>query len=499
MSMMITNDEMNHVYLNHCKNEKINIAYNQQFLFPLKLCIIWFMMLSLGFIFMITDDNSMLLLINVVAETSILYMLLPYSYIMYIVSLIGFVYAFCRNIKNIVKMTQATQLRIPLNSDRLDNDNYNYDDNINIDSDHKSVELKPKSTILLLFTKIFGVIMGYSDYFVIVNAIITCIGTIYQLVRIIPQMDNLTKETKISNKYLHYQSLPTKQKFNILQTEGIFCIAAFGIASLVILVSVYSNLRCHLNNKCIAARVKSKCFAIIYNIFSNDKDNRAIITIKFGLLCVKPFLILLTNDEVQAIVYYILQFCSITIISYLTYTKIHYNDVYTNENNVKIDQTKKIGVKSSIYTFSNIKLFGKHYLLSYIITNFSSYFILIILVLFKPQDSNGYIINEWIPLIYGQYTWLYFAKMYHNEIVRYFKDKNNSSMVDQRIDYIVFWLKMVVFSSFICLIFVIVWISEIDNQDQDLIYFPILMIQMLMCFIAFANSIWSLRSFKVNI
>ena len=38
-----------------------------------------------------------------------------------------------------------------------------------------------------------------------------------------------------------------------------------------------------------------------------DDDNRLIISIKFGLLCVKPYLIMLTKDQTYRMVYQILQ------------------------------------------------------------------------------------------------------------------------------------------------------------------------------------------------
>ena len=120
-----------------------------------------------------------------------------------------------------------------------------------------------------------------------------------------------------------YQSTTTQQSYDLKETEALFCIAGFCIAALVIIVSVYSRLKCHSHERWKYKRSKSKIILLLYNIFSRDSDNRAIITIKFGLLCVKPFLILVTKDKIQAIVYYMLQFCSLLVISYLTYTKVY--------------------------------------------------------------------------------------------------------------------------------------------------------------------------------
>ena len=71
--------------------------------------------------------------------------------------------------------------------------------------------------------------------------------------------------------------------------------------------------------------------------------------------------------------------------------------------------------------------------------------------------------NEWVMLVYIPYIWLFFAKLYHNEIVRYFNQINLLNLIENvhlrnkhylktkaKVDTILFWLKMIIFSSFLC-------------------------------------------------
>ena len=61
-----------------------------------------------------------------------------------------------------------------------------------------------------------------------------------------------------------------------------------------------------------------------YGELQRDAHNRLIVSVKFCLAGVKPYLIMLTKNKTQEIIYQCLQFLSLVIISYLTYSKIYY-------------------------------------------------------------------------------------------------------------------------------------------------------------------------------
>ena len=79
------------------------------------------------------------------------------------------------------------------------------------------------------------------------------------------------------------------------------------------------------------------------------------------------------------------------------------------------------------------------------------------LIVCKPeQNIKSAFKAEWMLLVYIPYLWIFFAKMYHNEIVSYFKkckESNRDSIVlqflklESRIDTIMSWLKMLIFAS----------------------------------------------------
>ena len=92
-------------------------------------------------------------------------------------------------------------------------------------------------------------------------------------------------------------------------------------------------------------------------------------------------------------------------------------------------------------------------MVSYVIANFTSYFILIMLLVCRPIANSKQFSSQWTLLVYIPYIWLFFAKLYHNEIVRYFKNLENINNNNLRIDKIIFWLNMIIYSSFFCFIF----------------------------------------------
>ena len=197
---------------------------------------------------------------------------------------------------------------------------------------------------------------------------------------------------------------------------------------------------------------------------------------------------MLTKHKTTQIVYQILQFCSLVMISYLTYFKMYHKSFQSNlsvnvENNEQSsDIVKNVYAhnrhKYVLFTkFTNKsakKYFGIFYLISYIIANFSSYFIFIMLVRYKHDTKFK---SEWVLLVYAPYLWIFFSKLYHNEIVRYFTHVKNldekSSMIDKvkvesRIDTITFWLKMLIFTSLLCFVFSINHYNYGKNSDKKI-------------------------------
>ena len=244
-----------------------------------------------------------------------------------------------------------------------------------------------------------------------------------------------------------------------------------------------------------------------------DDDNRLIITIKFGLVCVKPYLIMLTKNKTQEMIYQILQFCSLTMISYLTYSKIYYKNFASNLRNNKSLTTYINTNKYIIYhkfTSTHGKYFGMFYLISYIIANFTSYFILIMLVECKPlQNNKSSFKSQWMLLVYIPYVWLFFSKLYHNEVVKYFKNlnivntKNNLSAINKfkiesRIDTVVFWLKMLVFTSLLCFTFCVKQFLKTSQENGifggeiNSLWF----IQLICTWCIFVNSLLTLSCFE---
>lgn len=100
-----------------------------------------------------------------------------------------------------------------------------------------------------------------------------------------------------------------------------------------------------------------------------DNDNRLIISIKFGLICVKSYFIMLTKHKIQQIIHQILQFCSLMMVSYLTYFQMYdkkFQSTATTDKN-----TEQLGMQK----LHN----GKHYC---IFTKFESEIVRRILVYF---------------------------------------------------------------------------------------------------------------------
>ena len=244
-----------------------------------------------------------------------------------------------------------------------------------------------------------------------------------------------------------------------------------------------------------------------------DDENRLIISIKFGLICIKPYLIMITKHKSLEIVYQILQFCSLIMISYLTYVKMYSklieSNIVMNQRNDQLSvQTQRTRNDGSKYIFTKFedsdanKCFGIFYLISYIVANFASYFILIMLMRYQ---SNSSFKSEWILLVYIPYIWIFFSKLYHNEIVRYFtnlkKLTKDSSMIDifkvtSRIDKIIFWLKMLIFSTLLCFVFCA---DEYTNNFKgDSIVKSLWLVQLVCTGCMFVNSSFTLTCFATR-
>ena len=402
----------------------------------------------------------------------------------------------------------------------------------NIDSNEESEDRMCKTCISdRVYKRLQKVFTKYSPYFVPITASVTAIGVGRQYYSVVLTM-NRKKEghsiTSVSglkkNKFYFHHSTNT----NTYYTEAVFCIITYVFAALVIIVWRFSRMKIHQNINHDHSNVVSRCvMKMFFFIFTHDNDNRAIITIKFGLLCVKPYLILLTKDSWERIVYQLLQLLSLLMVSYLTYCKVYYKKMQLHlqksanninlpklvkrpllrENKTVDDDERKSNDKDINTPFfqrtltenyciiKSYDLFGRHYLISYIITNCASYYILLMLIIYspKPKETANYtdFINDtWVGLVYTQYIWLYFAKMYHNEIVRYFCNPQEK----ERIDKIVFWLKMIIVSSFVSLSsWFVIYIFTFEPQNG---YQAIIITQMSFTFLAHCNSLWSLRCFK---
>ena len=224
---------------------------------------------------------------------------------------------------------------------------------------------------------------------------------------------------------------------------------------------------------------------------------------------------MLTKDKTQQIVYQILQFCSLIMVSYLTYSKIYrkkFQSIICNSNHELRNFQEINGRKYSIYikfASASEKHFGKFYLISYIITNFTCYFILIMLCVCKPkQNKKSSFTSQWTMLVYIPYSWIFFAKLYHNEIVKYFvhlRDLNDDSLlvdkikVQSRIDTIILWLKILIFNSLLCFVFCIKQFSK--NGDESTLTTAInslWFVHLVCAWCIFVNSVLSLSCFQHN-
>ena len=259
------------------------------------------------------------------------------------------------------------------------------------------------------------------------------------------------------------------------------------------------------------AQFKVTCMDWIYCVFANDNDNHGVITMKFILLCIKPFCILLTDDPTEEKIFLILQLCSLLVMSYLTYSQFYLTVLMASTENYNHSQKMN---RNFYLTICNVKQFGIHYLVSYLVTNFTSYFILAILIPYKVRNTNGTIESDWIVLVYIQYIWLFFAKLYHNEIVIYFNHvwilnkcenklniiKNEKTidfcwnMINHRIYLILFWLKMAAVASFLCLWYWITWIATYNEKQRK--FYEIGLIHLILSLSMLINCLLTFRLFK---
>ena len=152
------------------------------FLYPLKLAIIWFtalfivVQMEIQSYYTYNIDgftvSSIAFGMTILNSSPSQVLSLYKNQIFIVFSLIGFVYTFCRHAwidtkksyNNCIGKTQPKKR--------------------NKQSDNKNNIHKSKHRIG--FAEIVSRIMRYSDYFVIINAVVTCIGTSYQLLRVIP-------------------------------------------------------------------------------------------------------------------------------------------------------------------------------------------------------------------------------------------------------------------------------------------------------------------------
>ena len=343
-------------------------------------------------------------------------------------------------------------------------------------------------------------------------------------------------------------------------------------------------------------------------LFPIDNDNRAVVSIKFILLAFLSYLLVISDHIEQLIIYSILMFLNLLLLSYLTFSR-HYNIIaYLNDqalrlkknrnyyqnnisnmsnyydthttstkktnlsktsrlsraltyvsggltfggNNINIsskqskvapliineniednnnnndedddniphiirgnsDDNTKIdadGVTTRDGTIelefgtrneNNGKYFSQSYLSCYVLTNISFYFTLIYLIVLKcnsikdsdkkNSDSNS---NEskLIGMIYIEFTCLFCAMLYHNEISNYFNNifLNRNSLINVDLNYgmnnIIFWLIMLVLGSVCCMFHWVQYILD-DGHENGEEYYAFACAQLVLTSFLFVNA-----------
>ena len=229
-----------------------------------------------------------------------------------------------------------------------------------------------------------------------------------------------------------------------------------------------------------------------------------------------------TSHPQFSITFLVLQCCSFMLISYMTFSKSYKNilndyQIIPNNENINYNPIEHL------YGLKKAAKFGKHYLISYYICNIASYFVLLILVTNVAYMSQAK--NDWVLQVYLMYIWLYFGKMYHNEIVQYFKqmkiwkkrylddmnvninaNDNNQRLdrktieyftIQKRLAFVVYWLKLLSLASTVgialsvgCLIF-----AHTNGKSWNSRDLCILLAEVVLSVSMFANSICALDCF----
>lgn len=406
---------------------------------------------------------------------------------------------------------------IPLNNDAL----FGCDDNIDANTNERGCLTRLLMYIDGWMTRTNSITSKIRPYLIILNAIATCVGAVYQYIRLrIERPKALSKFEKNHNFYPGKEAvylISVINDYNKLKAtytlEMVFCWIGIGIAILCIIVVLYSEI--------MAKYKQFKC-----TFLPLDTDSRLMITIKFGLLIIKPYLVITTCHPQFSIAFIVLQCCSVMLISYMTYSKSH-STVLNDYQEMTAEENVNYYPQKHMYGLKKPNEFGRYYLISYLTANLANYFVLIILVVkVAYMTQSG---DQWTILIYLQYIWLYFAKMYHNEIVQYFTkmknwkrdfmnskakpivnctlqyDEPNNDVIikadtveyfaiQKRWNNVVYWLKLLAFTSMVGVLFCIGCLVRSTLLDT-VPYLLILLVEMILSLSIFINSIYALNCF----
>lgn len=333
---------------------------------------------------------------------------------------------------------------------------------------------------------------------VALNGLITSIGALYQYFVFDNNVNKMEKEGDNGDSLQLYKQ--QKQ----------YCMFVFCISILIIIIVVYSVLLTKIKKIKTRYSVDNNDNNNIYSnndnksnielMLSDSSNRRLILSMKFVLLIIKPYLIVVANDESRALVFEVLQCMTLIVVSYLTFSRLYLNLNFHDEsyptshspndqtkhvnaqvydtgspraelcrNNTCTDDKDRLGLTldrnhsmSSIIdspskttddyddiatenddivnTCQNVtikkgysRIFAVSYMLSYFISTLCFYFCFVVVVVKKNEiwQQDGRF--QWFGniLAFGQYFWLFFAKMYHNEIVIFDKTKHQLDLINE--------------------------------------------------------------------
>ena len=296
------------------------------------------------------------------------------------------------------------------------NNNYNYNYNHNERHPKKTDDIisKVKETA----TNKCG--MNVQTLIVVLNAIVSTIGTMIILIYEIGQPKSTTirsNSSSSSNNGVIYKIVTnhcttTTHKFKTtrgLEPECVINAAAIGVGILILFIIGIGHCCCKQKKKCIWSCcnfLKCICFRGFQRELM-DTDIRCVIILKFCYFLIKPELIAITANsanknnslfDIFGLVYKILMFCTTTALAYITFNR-KYQLIQKLDN-----------------IMNNAKAFGQTYIASYLTSIVATYTIFIFILVITWNDNKDMKQFRWYLVIYPQCVWLMFVKLYHNEI-----------------------------------------------------------------------------------